>query len=37
MIKQKELDNEKFLLTEYNNAGNIIYIIKYSKNKTKSV
>jgi hypothetical protein len=33
MIKQKELDNEKFLLTEYNNAGNIIYIIKVKSNK----
>jgi hypothetical protein len=33
MIKQKELDNEKFLLTEYNNAENIIYIIKVKSNK----
>ena len=28
LIKQKELDREKLLLTEYSNAGNMIYIIK---------
>ena len=28
IIKQKELDNEKFLLKEYNNVGNMVYIIK---------
>ena len=28
LIKQKELDNEKFLLKQFNNAGNMVYIIK---------
>jgi prophage antirepressor-like protein len=28
LIRQKELDKEKFLLKEYDNAGNMIYIIK---------
>ena len=28
LIKQKELDNEQFLLKQFNNAGNIVYIIK---------
>ncbi len=28
IIKQKELDNEKFMLKEYTNAGHIIYVIK---------
>ena len=32
LIKQKELDNEKFLLKEYDNIGNIIYIIKVKTN-----
>jgi|LauGreDrversion4_2_1035121.scaffolds.fasta_scaffold05897_6 hypothetical protein len=28
LIKQKELDNELFLLKQFNNAGNMVYIIK---------
>ena len=28
LVKQKELDKEKFLLKEYDNAGNMIYLIK---------
>ena len=32
LIKQKELDNEKFLLKEYDNIGNMIYIIKVKTN-----
>ena len=28
LIKQKELDNEQFLLKQFNNAGNMVYIIK---------
>lgn len=28
LIKQKEIDNEKFLLKQFNNAGNMVYIIK---------
>lgn len=32
IIKQKELDNEKFLLKEYTNIGCMIYIIKVKMN-----
>ena len=32
IIKQKELDNEKFLLKEYTNIGCMIYIIKVKTN-----
>lgn len=32
LIKQKELDNEKFLLKEYDNIGNMIYMIKVKTN-----
>jgi prophage antirepressor-like protein len=32
LIRQKELDNEKFLLKEYDNIGNMIYIIKVKTN-----
>jgi len=33
LIKQKELDNETFLLKEYATVGNIIYIIKVKTNE----
>ena len=33
LIKQKELDNEKFLLKEYATSGNMIYIIKVKTNE----
>ncbi len=33
IIKQKELDNEKFLLKEYTNVGPMIYIIKVKTNE----
>jgi hypothetical protein len=33
LIKQKELDNEIFLLKEYANSGSLIYIIKVKKLK----
>ena len=33
LIKQKELDNEKFLLNEYTSVGNMIYIIKVKTNE----
>jgi hypothetical protein len=32
IIKQKELEREKVLLNEYNNIGNMIYIIKVKNN-----
>ncbi len=32
LLKQRELDKEQFLLKEYNNAGNMIYIIKVKIN-----
>lgn len=32
LIKQKELDNEKILFKEYDNIGNMIYIIKVKTN-----
>ena len=32
LIKQKELDNERFLLKEYDKIGNMIYIIKVKTN-----
>jgi len=32
VIIEKELEREKILLKEYNNAGNIVYIIKVKKN-----
>ena len=32
LIRQRELDNEKFLLKEYDNIGNMIYIIKVKTN-----
>ena len=38
IIKQKELDNEKFLLKEYTNIGCMIYIIKVKMiNKVKKI
>jgi phage anti-repressor protein len=36
IIKQKELEREKVLLKEYNNAGNMIYIIKVKNNEDGS-
>jgi len=33
MIKQKELEKEKLLLSQFANAGNIIYVIKVKSNK----
>lgn len=36
MIKQKELDNEKFLLKEYATAGPLVYVIKVKTNDTKT-
>lgn len=36
LIKQKELDNEKFLLKEYSSSGNMIYIIKVKTNEDET-
>ena len=36
MIKQKELDNEKFLLKEYATSGPLVYVIKVKTNDTKT-